>query len=154
MPIYEINPSNTDKGNKKLLDKLIDFNELVNELNKREIPTLLEKIINEEIHSLNSLMGSEKELTQQLRKVRNRIVILVEKELHLVPKNHHRNRWIALGMGAFGIPFGVAFGFALGNLAFIGIGIPIGLAIGIAVGSAKDKKVRQEGKQLDIILKN
>jgi len=154
MSIHEINPSNTDKGNKKVLDKLIVFNELVNELNKKEIPFLLEKVINEEILSLNFFIDSDKELMQKLGKVQYRIVTLVEKELQLVPKNYHRNRWMAFGMGAFGIPFGIAFGFALGNLAFLGIGIPIGLAIGIAVGSAKDKKVQQEGKQLNVVLKN
>ncbi len=154
MPIHEINPSNTDKGNKKVLDKLIVFNELVNELNKKEIPALLEQIINTEIQFLNSLSGSDRELLLQLRKVQQRILTLVEKELHLIPKNYHRNRWIALGMAAFGIPFGVAFSFALDNLAFLGIGIPIGLAIGLALGSAKDKKVQQEGKQLNVVLKN
>jgi hypothetical protein len=72
----------------------------------------------------------------------------------VVPKNHYRNQWLALGMATFGIPFGVALGMSLGNMALLGIGLPIGLAVGIAVGSGMDKKAFEEGRQLDVEIKN
>ena len=79
-----------------------------------------------------------------------RILKLIEKEQKLVPKNIYRNRWLAIGMSAFGIPFGVAFGISLGNMAFLAIGLPLGMAIGIAVGTDLDKKALKNGKQIDV----
>ncbi len=153
MPIQEINPANPNSGNKKFMDTLINFNEFINELNKKEIPVLLQRVINEEIQTLSSIIDSEEELYQKLRKVQSHILSLVEKELQFVPKYHYRNRWLALGLTAFGIPIGLAIGLSFGNMAFLGIGLPIGLLIGVAVGSAKDKKAKQEGKQLDFVIK-
>lgn len=82
-----------------------------------------------------------------------RMVNTLEKEVKLVPKNHYRNRWLALGMAAFGLPMGVVFGISLGNMAFLAIGLPIGMAIGIAVGTGLDKKASEEGRQLDVEIK-
>jgi len=53
-------------------------------------------------------------------------------------------------MAAFGLPIGAAFGISFGNIAFIGLGFPIGMSIGIALGTQKDKKAKENGKQLDI----
>jgi hypothetical protein len=85
-----------------------------------------------------------------IRRTQSRILILIEKELKLVTKNHYRNTWLAVGMSAFGLPIGVVFGAILENMAFIGIGLPLGMAIGIAVGTAMDKKASENGKQLDL----
>ena len=57
---------------------------------------------------------------------------------------------MGIGMAVFGIPLGVVFGTTQGNMAFIGIGIPIGLVMGVAIGSQKDKKAKEEGKQLQV----
>ena len=83
-----------------------------------------------------------------------RILKLIEKEQKLVPKNIYRNRWLAIGMSAFGIPFRVAFGISLGNMAFLAIGLPLGMAIGIAIGAGMDKKAFEEGRQLDLEITN
>ena len=79
---------------------------------------------------------------------------MIEKELMLVPKNTFRNRWMAIGMAAFGIPIGMAFGVSMGNMAFLAIGIPIGMSIGIAIGTGMDKKAFEEGRQLDIDIRS
>ena len=74
--------------------------------------------------------------------------------MKLVPKFYYRNLWMVLGMSAFGIPLGVAFSMSIKNMAFIGIGLPIGMAIGMIVGTNMDKKAFDEGRQLDVVLKN
>ncbi|NEN22303.1 hypothetical protein G3O08_02140 [Cryomorpha ignava] len=109
--------------------------------------------INKEIEDLNTTTDSGKDLRNHIRQNQTRIIKLLEKEVKLVTRNHHRNTWLAIGMAAFGIPLGVAFGASLGNMAFIGIGLPIGLAIGVAVGTKLDNKAAEEGRQLDLELK-
>ena len=133
--------------------KYVQFEKLINELRIREIPNEIVNSINIDIEQINSISGSNKDLSKQLRNVQSRILTLIEKELKLVTKNHYRRTWLAMGMAAFGIPLGVAFGVSLGNMAFIGIGIPIGIAVGIAIGTAKDKEAHANGNQLDIEIK-
>lgn len=72
---------------------------------------------------------------------------MIEKELHLVTKNHYRNTWFILGM-----LIGVALGSA--NTSLLAVGIPLGFTIGIAIGTSKDKKAKDNGLQLDIEIKN
>ena len=136
--------------NKKLNNTYSQFGELLNELNKKELPNEVISSINSGIEEINSFKESEKGLRKLIRKAQSRIIKLIEKELKLVTKNHYRNTWLAIGMSVFGIPLGVAFGTSLGNMGFIGIGLPIGMAIGMAIGSGMDKKAFEEGRQLDL----
>ncbi|MFC0264167.1 hypothetical protein [Fontibacter flavus] len=69
---------------------------------------------------------------------------MVEKEAKIVPKGFYQKKWMVLGMAVFGIPFGVVFGAAFGNMAFIGMGIPF--------GTSQDEKVKEEGRQLDVMV--
>jgi hypothetical protein len=39
-------------------------------------------------------------------------------------------------------------------MGLLAIGLPIGMGIGIAVGTSMDKKAMNEGRQLDIEIKN
>lgn len=133
----------------KLGRKYQHFLELLKELQKRELSEEVAQSINEEIDKVNALSRSEKELEKQIDLSQHAILKLIEKELQLVPKNHYKRTWLALGIAAFGIPLGVAFGSSLGNMAYIGIGLAMGLAIGLGIGSAKDKKAEEEGLQLD-----
>jgi hypothetical protein len=127
-----------------------DFEKLIAELKKRTLSEEVIHPINWFIEEVNSFKGSDQELMKILKDSRAKILKLVEKEFKLVPKNHYRNLYLAVGMASFGIPLGVIFGLSLGNMAFIGIGLPIGMGIGIAVGTALDKKARDSGKQLDL----
>lgn len=139
--------------NKKLNNAYSQFGELLNELNKKELPNEVISSINSGIEEINSFKESEKGLRKLIRKAQSRIIKLIEKELKLVTKNHYRNTWLAIGMSVFGIPLGVAFGTSLGNMGFIGIGLPIGMAIGMAIGTGMDKKAFEEGRQLDLEIK-
>lgn len=139
--------------NKRLFASYSQFDKLLLELRKKELPEEIVNSINDGIVQVNSASESEKELRKQLKKTQSGILKLIEKELKLVPKNHYRNTWMALGTAAFGIPLGVAFGTSLGNMGFLGIGLPVGMVIGMAVGSGMDKKAFKDGKQLDLEIK-
>jgi hypothetical protein len=153
MEIKTLHKSPDIEQHKKLNKIFADFEKLINELKKREIPSEIIDSINQDIDEINSFPGSNKELLKLLRNTQFNVLKLIKKDLKLVPKNHYRNMWMAIGMAAFGIPFGVAFGVSLGNMAFIAIGIPIGMAVGIGVGTAMDKKAVENGKQLDLEIK-
>ncbi|WP_204336747.1 hypothetical protein [Cryomorpha ignava] len=153
MKLTELRQRPDLKANDKLESAYIQFGKLISELNAKEIPNEVALAINKEIEDLNTTTDSGKDLRNHIRQNQTRIIKLLEKEVKLVTRNHHRNTWLAIGMAAFGIPLGVAFGASLGNMAFIGIGLPIGLAIGVAVGTKLDNKAAEEGRQLDLELK-
>lgn len=126
---------------------------LLASLEEKKVSTKTIEIINQEIEAINSTSLRDKSL-QNLLKVKQTFILgLLEKDEKLVPKNHYRNRWLAVGLAAFGIPLGVIFGLSLRNMGLIGIGLPIGMGIGIAVGTLMDKKAQAEARQLDVEIK-
>lgn len=149
MIIEKLKIRNTIDQDKRLTKAVLKMQNLIEALNKKEIPEEVASIINEDIRTLNTFSGIDKEVRKLLRKTYSKILKLLEKELKWVPKNHYRNTWLAIGLAAFGIPLGAAFSSA-GNSANLGLGIPIGMVIGMAVGSFMDKKAGKEGKQIDI----
>lgn len=150
MEIKKLTVKEHIENDKKLSRLYSQFNKLCEELNKKELPYDLVDSINLKIDVINSFSGSNSDLLKQIRKTQAEILMVIEKELKLVTKNHYFKFWLAIGMTVFGIPLGVVFGTSLGNMAFIGIGIPIGLVLGIFVGTAMDKKAFEEGRQLEI----
>lgn len=152
MKLHELNHL-PDRGDSRLNEMHSQFTKLLAELEKRELPEEIVISINNEIDAINSIADIGKELRKQIRRRSNRIVRLLEKDLKLVPINHYRNMWMALGMAVFGIPLGAAFGSSLGNMAYLGIGLPIGFAIGLSFGTGLDKKALKEGRQLDVEIK-
>jgi hypothetical protein len=138
---------------KRLTEEFDSFQKLINELKKRDIPVEIATSLNEDIDEINQFNGSAKDTVRLLKKRQSQMATLLEKELKLVTINYHRNRWLALGMSAFGLPIGVAFGLSMGNLGLLGIGLPIGMGIGVLVGTSMDKKAKESGKQLDVELK-
>ncbi|MEC3875141.1 hypothetical protein [Chryseobacterium salviniae] len=140
----------TDSKTKALYDQL---QQLLNELEKKKISAETANSINSDIESINSTTLRDKNLYKLLKQKQNDLIKLLEKEHKIVPKNYYRNLWLALGMGAFGLPIGVAFGLLINNIALLSIGLPIGMAIGVAVGSSLDKKAEAEGRQLDVEIK-
>jgi hypothetical protein len=59
----------------------------------------------------------------------SKIIKLLEIKHQLITKNHHRNIWLAQGIGSFGVPVVVVFGVVFDNMGFIALGMPIGLGI-------------------------
>ncbi len=150
MEINELRKRKGIGGNKQLIDSYMHFERLLSELRKRKLPDEVVQAINTNIDLIDPDPGTEEDLRKQLRKMQSDILRLIEKELKLVPKNHYRNVWLALGIAAFGVPLGVVFGASLGNMGYLAIGIPFGLSIGLAIGTGLDKKAADEGRQLDV----
>lgn len=153
MEIKELKKIPNIDQNRKLFSAYAQFDKLLTELKKKELTEEIVKSINNGIDQINSVSESEKELRKQIRKTQSSILKLIEKKLKLVPKNHYRNTWLAVGMVTFGLPLGVAFGASIGNMGLLGIGLPIGIVIGMAVGSGMDKKAFESGRQLDLEIK-
>ncbi len=142
--------SNDDKLNRMYSQ----FGELLNELKEKELSQDICKLINESVDLLNSSNLNGTQLTNLFKQKQTAILKQVEKEHKIVPKNYYRTLWMVLGMSAFGLPIGVAFGLSIGNIGLLAIGLPIGMGIGIAVGMSMDKKAMNEGRQLNIEIKN
>jgi hypothetical protein len=128
--------------------------ELLKALEKRELPNEIIDFINQHIELLNSVSDTEKYFAKTIKETENEIIKHIEKKTNVVPKNHYRKRWLALGIGAFGLPIGVTIGSVSGNMGMLGAGLPIGLGIGSVVGSSMDKKAFNEGRQLDFEVKH
>ncbi|SHE43318.1 hypothetical protein [Chryseobacterium takakiae] len=140
----------TDTKTQALYDQ---FQQLLNELGKNKISPETAEKINRGTAVINSTNLRDKDLYKLLKQKQNDIIKILEKEHKIVPKNYYRNLWMAVGMGAFGVPIGVAFGLLIHNIALLSIGLPIGLGIGVVVGSSLDKKAEAEGRQLDVEIK-
>ena len=149
MDIKELNKRPGLAQNMKLQRAYLQFEKLIAELRKKELPPEIVSTINTHIDRVNSISNSEKEFRKQLKKSRSGILKLIEKELKLVTKHHYRNIGLGVGM-ALGVAFGSVFGSSTNNMSLVGVGIPIGIAIGIAMGTAMDKKAKENGKQLDL----
>lgn len=131
----------------KVQNQYLHFQELIKELNTKQLNSQVIEQINVLINQINTT--STTELKYVLPKTQSKIIKLAEKESKIVPKNYYRMLWMALGMSAFGLPIGLLFGLSLGNIALLGIGLPIGLGIGVAFGTSLDKKAEKEGRQLN-----
>ncbi|HAA12286.1 MAG TPA: hypothetical protein DCE41_11525 [Cytophagales bacterium] len=147
--IEELNPSIAINLESKANQCISRFQSLLEKLREQDLPAHVVTYINERIRALNAMDESEKVFRNKVKRVQAQILSRLEKTVKLVAKNHYQNMWMALGVGAFGLPLGVAFGAALGNMGLLGIGLPIGIAIGLAIGAAMDKKAAEEGRQLD-----
>lgn len=138
------------EGNKKFSEAFTKFNTLVSLLTEKALPDEFESRFNLNIDALNTSAYTVKALSKSITKLHHNILVSLEKELKIVTKNHYRNTWLAIGIGAFGVPLGVVFGVSLDNMGLIGLGMPIGLAMGIGVGTQMDNTAHKEGRQLDM----
>lgn len=153
MNITAITKREAITNNEKLNRIAAQFNELVKELNRRNLPENTVSSINRDIEELNSDRIAGHDLKRLILRKQAKICRLIEKRHKIVPKNYYRNLWLVLGMTAFGLPIGITFGMLMNNMGLLAIGLPIGMGIGIAAGSGMDKKAREEGRQLNIELK-
>ncbi len=124
--------------------------QLVQELQNRELPPEVVVELNEEISRLNAVPDQHLKLYFYTRLVKKKVLKNLVKNLEIVPKNYYRNLWLALGMSVFGLPLGIILSALLDNTSYIAIGLPIGLAIGLAVGTEMDKRALENNKQLEL----
>lgn len=136
------------------LNRIFDqFAALLAEVRKKELPQIISEAINQDILEINASLLDRNDLRKLIKKKQSNILKLLESKLKIVPKNHYRNTWLALGMAAFGLPFGLLFGKMMGNQGLLAVGLPIGMVIGMSIGAGMDKKALTDGKQLDIEIK-
>ena len=154
MTIKELNIRQDFSTDNKLNRIYSQFSELLNELRKKELNENIERSINESINNLNSSTLSGTQLTKLVKQKQTAILKQVEKEQKIVPKNYYRTMWMLVGMSGIGLPIGVAFGLSIGNIGLLGLGLPIGMAIGLVIGMSLDKKALNDGRQLNIEIKN
>lgn len=148
MKINDLNPRNdlSTSSTVKVYDRLAL---LLKELGTRDLSQETIQSINKELEEIDQSSGSGRKFKNLIKKKEQKILEVVTKQENLFPANYFQSHWMALGMAAIGLPLGVVFGLALGNIAFLGIGLPIGLAIGMSLGAEKDKKVKEENRQLN-----
>lgn len=132
----------------------IQFEELIKELNTKNLPDRSVIFINKNIKEINSSLFTGKLLLKPIVKKQNKILKFLQKEHYIVSHHYYRNLWMVLGMSVFGVPLGILFGFGLENYGLLGIGLPIGLIIGMVVGVQMDKKAKRENRQLHYEIKN
>lgn len=139
--------------NSKFSKKYVQFQKLINELRNKELNDDVVIIINDNINSINSISSLDNQFSKRLKSAQSKILKVIEKHHKLATENHFRNIWLALGIGAFGVPIGDLIGAITGNMAFIAIGIPIGFGFGIAIGTMIDNNLKNQGKQLALEIK-
>ena len=154
MTLFELHQKTDIDKHVKLKEAYIEFEKLLFELRKKDLPDGFVLSINQDIEELNTSSSLGDELRKIIKNIQTKNIKLLEKEIKLVPRNYYRKLWTALRMATFGILLDVALGANLGNMALIGIGMPIGLALGSGVGSGMDKKAFREGRQLDVEIKH
>ena len=94
--IHELNKSIDLADNHRLEHRFLQFEKLIEELKKRKLSDAIVSTVNSHIDKLNSISNGGKELKSQLRKSQLQILKMLEKELHLVVRNHYRNRYLGI----------------------------------------------------------
>ena len=153
MNIIELKDTQDTSGDNKLSRIYSQLGVILKELKKKELSQNIIESVNRDVEELNASSLTGNELRKFVKQKQTKIMKQVEKELKIVPKNHYRNLWLAVGMSAFGVPVGLTLGLSMGNMGFLAVGLPIGMAIGMAVGSKMDKKAADEGRQLNVEIK-
>ena len=153
MDIIELKEREDISEDLKLSRTYLQFELLLKELRKKELPQTTGDFVNQNIEDLNATSLAGNELRKSIKQKQTGILNLLEKEHKIVPKNHYQNLWLALGLCVFGLPLGIIFGSCMDNMGMLGIGLPVGMAVGVCLGAWLDKKACKEGKQLDVEIK-
>ena len=98
MKIKELDKREITDSNKGLITAFSQFDNLLTELKKMELPEDIAFTINIEIEKINGVTDSDKMLRKQIRSSQTSIIKLIEKQLKLVTRNYYRNTWMVLGM--------------------------------------------------------
>lgn len=138
----------------KLNHLYLQFGQLLNELDKKQLSQDNINFVNQRVERINISSFTGNDLKKLIKQEQTSLLKQIEKTQKIVPINYYRNLWMLLGFTAFGLPIGMAFGLSVGNIGLMAVGLPIGMAIGALVGGNMDKKALNEGRQLNIELKN
>ncbi|MDR6301050.1 hypothetical protein [Mesonia maritima] len=170
MEIKNIQRNRKHFTNKKLKEFLYQFQQLLIELNKKDLPENTKETINKHLEKLNSKAVTipEKKYLKVLRNCQKEILLLLEENHKLVPRNHYKEKFLFLFMAIFSLPLSLLWGKFFNKIAvfglesifgfltavIIGITLTVGLPIisGLIIGMNKDRKASKVGRQLEIEL--
>jgi len=151
MTLSDLNEVKDTSKSEKLSKIYIQFQNILGELKKRELPDETIGFINKDIAEINTTPYIDKDLVKLLRKKLTKIIRILEKELKIVPKGYYKVLWSSKGICIFGLPVGIIFGLIImNNAGYLPIGFPFGMLVGRILGSSMDKKAFEEGRQLDV----
>jgi len=135
----------------KLRTAINNFTVLIDEIKVKAIPEEVCYKINSQIDFMNTLVNSdESKIKKKLEITYHKILLILRRDLGIVPENYYRNLYLALGMSVFGLPIGALIAFLSGNYSFLAIGMLFGLSIGVLVGAKKDKIADEENKVIKV----
>ncbi len=123
------------------------FQQLLSELQKRELTHEVIAFINAKIDKINAVTTSDKAIRKQMMKSQVKVLRFMEQKQKLVVQNYYIKQWIALGFGVFGFPLGMAALYLFGNWV---MGMFLGVTIGMLVGYGLDRKAKKEGRQINM----
>jgi hypothetical protein len=151
MNIESINRRKDAGQNQKLAKAYSKFEGLREALNIKNLPESNIAEINEDIHRVNTFLGSEKELIKLLKKTYTAILAYVGKELNLVSKIHYQQLWMVYGMFAGILVSTISFNFFQTDFwSLQALGLPMGMLFGLLAGRNRDIKAKNDGLQLNV----
>ena len=147
---------------KKLAKAYARFEQLISEIQHKDLPQELAEKINRETRELNTFEGSSKELRKHIEKAKDRIVVLLKNTLGIVPSGYYKAYWMSMGVFV-GFMIGALIGFLTGDITdmdslidsitdldSVGIGLPLGVLPAYIYGHFADKKAYKEGRELNV----
>ena len=137
--------------NVKLNRVYVQFQKLLTELRKKELPHKIIEPVNQDIEDLNStpLLGSE--LRKFVKQKHTKILKLLEKD-KIVPKGYYLNQMITVFSAIItllGLSVTMSVGGKIGVL-IAAMGIFICIPIAVVLSFLMEKKASKEGRQLDV----
>lgn len=151
MKIREINRR---EGENKKLHKLYDkLQKMLDAVNEKTLTSVEYTYITNQLELLNKFDGEDKQLMRLINKTYENILNNLAKNLKLFPKNHYLAISMVMGMLGGLIFSSIISTLGLGvNLGFSSsVSLSLGMFIGVIVGFYRDKTVKEEGRQLDIV---
>ncbi len=124
--------------------------DILKDLRERSLPGRVVDRVNLLVADMNDAIAADHVDRKRMERNVRQLLRLLEKEVELVPRNHHSNLWRGLGIAVFGVPLGLAVGSSVGEIGLVGLGLPVGVVFGTAVGILLDRKAHREGRQLDV----
>lgn len=125
-----------------------NFQNLIAEINTKELSPEVVHEIEQKIATLNTWEGSARSYLKEVDKTKHKILKILHKELGIVHRNYYSGLWLSLGMACFGLPLGTIIFVVSDNAALMGVGLPIGMMLGIGIGAYLDRRAEEQNKVL------
>ena len=135
--------------NKKLKKSYENLEFLLSEINKKEISNDLVIVFNQKVSEINDFEGEDKKLIGLINRTHSELLVLLKTRLGIIKRGYYENNWQAIGI-SFGLLIGAVIYALTEKPIYIPLGLPIGMSIGMVIGMIKDKKVKNENRQIRI----